>query len=131
MSTPANQSAPLSINGTSSSVAESTRAAQRVASQKFPSDQLKPHIAKLLNSRLIGQAYKARPSGLTKELADSVKAKMLGFKYIVQIQLLENLGQGGRADMACHWEEGDTVTQEMFTNETMICSVTCLAIRAS
>lgn len=28
----------------------------------------------------------------------------------------ENLGQGGRADMTCHWEDCDTVAQEMWAN---------------
>lgn len=39
-----------------------------------------------------------------------------GFKYIVQVQLLENLGQGGSAFLACHWEESDSVIQEMFSS---------------
>jgi hypothetical protein len=55
-------------------------------------------------------------------------------KYIVLTQINENLGQGGRcvvclfsavghplnvprsADMVCHWEDSDTVAQEMFVN---------------
>lgn len=36
-----------------------------------------------------------------------------GFKYIVQVQLVENLGQGGRADLSCHWEDSDAVIQEL------------------
>lgn len=39
-----------------------------------------------------------------------------GFKYIVTTTVTENLGQGGRADMACHWEDSDTVAQEMWMN---------------
>ena len=34
----------------------------------------------------------------------------------MQVQLLENLGQGGSAFLACHWEESDSVIQEMFSS---------------
>lgn len=34
------------------------------------------------------------------------------FKYIVHVQLMENRGQGGRADLGCHWEPGDVSIQE-------------------
>lgn len=54
-------------------------------------------------------------------------------KYVVLTQVNENLGQGGRyecaklhciyemltlfrVDILCHWQEGDCVAQEMFTN---------------
>ena len=39
-----------------------------------------------------------------------------GFKYVVTSTLSENLGQAGRADMSCHWEESDVAVQEMFSN---------------
>lgn len=39
-----------------------------------------------------------------------------GFKFIVTTIINENLGQGGRADMASHWEDCDTVAQEMWAN---------------
>ncbi|EJT51684.1 hypothetical protein A1Q2_02849 [Trichosporon asahii var. asahii CBS 8904] len=48
-----------------------------------------------------------------------------GFKYIVNTTFSENLGQAGRADMSCHWEDTDAAVQEMFSNDTMI--VVCLA----
>jgi hypothetical protein len=28
----------------------------------------------------------------------------------------ENLGQAGRADMSCHWEDTDSAVQEMYSN---------------
>lgn len=50
-----------------------------------------------------------------------VKQRMIdiepkGFKYIVTTTVSENLGQAGRADMSCHWEETDVVVQEMSSN---------------
>lgn len=39
-----------------------------------------------------------------------------GFKYIVNTTFSENLGQAGRADMSCHWEDTDAAVQEMFSN---------------
>ena len=44
-----------------------------------------------------------------------------GFKYVVQVQLVENLGQGGRADLSCHWEDSDVVTQELYSNVCLSC----------
>jgi hypothetical protein len=62
------------------------------------------------------------------------RASCIPSKYIVLTQINENLGQGGRsvfylplfgelhqtplyrADMACHWEDSDTVIQELFSN---------------
>ncbi|KAG9041847.1 hypothetical protein FS837_011680 [Tulasnella sp. UAMH 9824] len=56
-----------------------------------------------------------------KEISERVKGRMLeiqpkGFKFIVTTIINENLGQGGRADMASHWEDCDTVAQEMWAN---------------
>ncbi|KAJ7179283.1 hypothetical protein C8R46DRAFT_1159923 [Mycena filopes] len=70
-----------------------------------------------------------------KEIGDRVKTRMVeiqptGFKYIVLTQINENLGQGGRADMACHWEDSDTVVQEMFSNDSLICICIAFAIRS-
>lgn len=28
----------------------------------------------------------------------------------------ENLGQAGRADLSCHWEDADCAIQEMYSN---------------
>ena len=58
-------------------------------------------------------------------------------KYVVLTQINENLGQGGRCanpyklvaymsvtknrvDILCHWQEGDCVAQEMFTNVSVL-----------
>lgn len=51
-----------------------------------------------------------------------------GFKYVVITQINENLGQGGRADLACHWGDGDGVVQEVFVNDSLICVCVALVI---
>ncbi|GAK68481.1 uncharacterized protein PAN0_108c6740 [Moesziomyces antarcticus] len=89
----------------------------------------------------------ARPISTWRQRGTSSSLSSLcaaGFKYIVQVQLVENLGQGGRgelerckpamsarsltdaltarfvgrpADLACHWEDSDSVVQEMYSNK--------------
>ncbi|ORX33400.1 hypothetical protein BD324DRAFT_585192, partial [Kockovaella imperatae] len=63
-----------------------------------------------------------------------VKSRMIelepkGFKYIVTVTLSENLGQAGRADMSCHWEDTDVVVQEMYSNDTIILVCLAFAVR--
>jgi hypothetical protein len=69
-----------------------------------------------------------------KEIGDRVKERMLeieprGFKYIVLTQVNENVGQGGRADVACHWEDSDTVVQEVLVTDSLICICIAFAVR--
>ncbi|KIM68735.1 hypothetical protein SCLCIDRAFT_1208935 [Scleroderma citrinum Foug A] len=70
-----------------------------------------------------------------------------GFKYIVLVQISENLNQGGRADMISHWEDGDACVHELFynvslvaaarlwademTQDSIICTCISLAVRSS
>ncbi|KIK65433.1 hypothetical protein GYMLUDRAFT_38892 [Collybiopsis luxurians FD-317 M1] len=106
---------------------------------KFDSDLLKAYIKKLLSTTLSSSTWpepkdRDRVKSWMKEIGDRVKDRMLeiqplGFKYIVLTQINENLGQGGRADMVCHWEDSDTVAQEVFVNDSLICICIALAIR--
>lgn len=69
-----------------------------------------------------------------KEIGERVKERMIeiqprGFKYIVMTQINENLGQGGRADMVCHWEDSDAVAQEIYSNNSIICICVAFAVR--
>jgi len=71
-----------------------------------------------------------------KEIGERVKERMLeiqpsGYKYVVLTQINENRGQGGRADLACHWEDADTVAQEVYVSDTLICICIALAIRTT
>ncbi|ESK97588.1 tctex1 domain-containing protein 2 [Moniliophthora roreri MCA 2997] len=106
---------------------------------KFDSDLLKAYIKKLLSSTLNSASWpeakdRDRVKTWMKEIGERVKERMLeiqprGFKYIVLTQINENLGQGGRADMVSHWEDTDTVAQEVFVNDTLICICIAFAVR--
>ncbi|KAF7433235.1 hypothetical protein PC9H_005185 [Pleurotus ostreatus] len=106
---------------------------------KFDSDSLKAYIKKLLPSILQTATWpeakeRDKVKEWIKEIGERVKERMVslqgqGFKYIVLTQINENLGQGGRADMVCHWEDSDTVAQEMYANESLICICIAFAIR--
>jgi len=69
-----------------------------------------------------------------KEVGDRVKERMLeieprGFKYIVLTQVNENVGQGGRADVSCHWEDSDAVVKEILVTDSLICICIAFAVR--
>ncbi|KAF8974409.1 hypothetical protein BDZ97DRAFT_20928 [Flammula alnicola] len=105
---------------------------------KFDSDLLRAYMKKLLSSTLQTSAWpdakeRDRVKGWMKEIGERVKERMLeiqprGFKYVVLTQISENRGQGGRADIVCHWEDGDVVAQEMYYNDSLICVCIALAI---
>ncbi|KAJ7742423.1 hypothetical protein DFH07DRAFT_750311 [Mycena maculata] len=106
----------------------------------FDGDLLKVYTKTLLASTLHTARWpdvkeRDRVKAWITEIGDRVKARMLeiqptGFKYIVLTQINENCGQGGRADMACHWEDADTVVQELFSNDSLICICIAFAIRS-
>jgi len=54
-----------------------------------------------------------------------------GFKYMVTTQIYEKLGQGGRADLRCHWEDTDTVASAVFDNDSIYCICIAFAVRVS
>ncbi|KAF8631190.1 hypothetical protein AX15_002522 [Amanita polypyramis BW_CC] len=96
---------------------------------KFDNDALKAYTKKLLISTLQSQTWpelkdRDKLKGLIREISERVKERMIeiqprGYKYVVLTQINENLGQGGRVDILCHWQEGDCVAQEMFANVSM------------
>ncbi|KAJ7507581.1 hypothetical protein B0H11DRAFT_1967777 [Mycena galericulata] len=106
----------------------------------FDADLLKVYTKTLLSTTLHSAVWpdpkeRDKVKAWIKEIGDRVKARMLeiqptGFKYIVLTQINENLGQGGRADMACHWEDSDIVVQELFSNDSLICICIAFAIRS-
>ncbi|KAJ7591245.1 hypothetical protein C8J56DRAFT_783308 [Mycena floridula] len=106
---------------------------------KFDSDLLKVYISKLISSTLHSSSWPApaerdRVKSWMKEIGERVKERMreiqpTGFKYVVLTQINENLGQGGRADLVCHWEDSDAVVQEVFSNDSLICICIAFAIR--
>ncbi|KAL0949630.1 hypothetical protein HGRIS_009675 [Hohenbuehelia grisea] len=106
---------------------------------KFDSDPIKLYIKKLLPTILAAASWpepkdRDKVKAWMSEIGDRVKDKMLqtqahGYKYIVLTQINENLGQGGRADMACHWEDTDAVAQEVYANDSLICICIAFAVR--
>ncbi|PWN21608.1 hypothetical protein BCV69DRAFT_175785 [Microstroma glucosiphilum] len=128
---------PAHLSSSSSSV--DARSAPSSPRPKFDPQPLRKTLKTLLPSRLQAvtwdKADRERMKRLSRGVADAVKGRMLeiaprGFKYIVQVQLVEDLGQGGRADSSCHWEEGDLVVAETFSNDSIICTVLAYAIRS-
>ncbi|WVR05470.1 hypothetical protein IAU60_002486 [Kwoniella sp. DSM 27419] len=113
----------------------STSSPQR---QKFPADALRPFVKTLLTKTLANAVWdgqdRARMAAYSKEISERVKQRMTeieskGFKYIVTATLSENLGQAGRADMSCHWEDTDVAIQEMYSNDTLIFVCIAFAVR--
>ncbi|KAF7301413.1 hypothetical protein MIND_00706600 [Mycena indigotica] len=114
-------------------------AASPIPRPSFDADLLKNYTKALLSTTLQTAAWpdakdRDKVKGWMKEIGERVKTRMLeirptGFKYIVMTQINENLGQGGRADMVCHWEDSDIVVQEMFSNDSLICICVAFAIR--
>ncbi|KAL7424345.1 hypothetical protein Q5752_000027 [Cryptotrichosporon argae] len=105
---------------------------------KFPADSLRPYMRQLLGKTLAGAAWdstdKARMSAYSKEISERVKQRMIeleprGFKYIVTSTFSENLGQAGRADMSCHWEDTDGAIQEIYSNDSLIFVIIAYAVR--
>ncbi|KAI0786353.1 hypothetical protein C8Q75DRAFT_808347 [Abortiporus biennis] len=105
----------------------------------FDTDLLRAYVKKLLQTNLQSSTWpetkdRDKVKAWIKEIGDRVKERMLeiqprGFKYIVMTQINENLGQGGRADLACHWEDSDAVVQEVFANDSILCICVAFAIR--
>ncbi|KAF8528908.1 hypothetical protein BU17DRAFT_80058 [Hysterangium stoloniferum] len=106
---------------------------------KFDANLLRSYMKKLLSSTLASAAWpelkdKDKVRQWCTEIGERVKERAVeiepaGFKYMVTTQIYENLGQGGRADLVCHWEDSDTVVQEVFTNDSLICVCIAFAVR--
>ncbi|KAK1925199.1 hypothetical protein DB88DRAFT_510235 [Papiliotrema laurentii] len=126
-------------NGTGSPLTSGTRSgASSPPRQRFPDDQLRPYMKTVLAKTLTGAVWdasdRAKMSGYSKDISDRVKQRMIemepkGFKYIVTTTLSENLGQAGRADMSCHWEDTDMAIQEIFSNDSIILVCVAFAVR--
>lgn len=118
---------------------DNARAAATSPRPKFETDALKLYIKTLLQTTLANATWPdakeySRVKGWCKEISARVKERMLklqpqGFKYVVITQINENQNQGGSADIACHWEDGDAIAQELFYNDSLICICVALAIR--
>ncbi|KAH9951786.1 hypothetical protein B0H21DRAFT_684837, partial [Amylocystis lapponica] len=106
----------------------------------FDAELLRAYMKKLLQTTLQSAAWpeprdRDRVKSWMKEIGERVKERSLEIqprdcaKYIVMTQINENLGQGGRADMVCHWEDSDVVAQEVYSNNSIICICVAFAVR--
>jgi len=95
-------------------------------------------MKRILSSRLSGSEWGSDKEKLKiwcREIVEEVKKRMVeiepkGYKYSVTAQVSENCGQGSRADLACHWDsEYDCIAQEMFINDSVICTLLAFVIR--
>jgi len=123
------------------STPRSSVASSRQPPKKFDGEGLTGYMKHLLSATLSSQRWpeskdRDKVKLWCREIGERVKERMLqiepsGFKYIVTTQIYEKLGQGGRADLRCHWEDTDTVAQAMFDNDTLICFCIAFAVRTS
>ncbi|KAL4076033.1 hypothetical protein J3A83DRAFT_4089361 [Scleroderma citrinum] len=105
----------------------------------FDTELLRAYMKKLLQTTLqhaIWTTDRDQVKSWMKDIKERVKDRMVeiqptGFKYIVLVQISENLNQGGRADMISHWEDGDACIHELFYSDSIICTCIALAVRSS
>ena len=71
----------------------------------------------------------------TKEIADQVKATLKGmgkdkrYKFLVQVIIGENRGQGVRVGSRCFWDEDtDDCAWYSFMDENLFCMVAAFAV---
>jgi hypothetical protein len=89
-----------------------------------------------LKAKLTDKGYKLESlNQWTKEIADDTKAalKNLGkdkrYKFLVQVIIGENKGQGVRVGSRCFWDsDTDDCTWVSFMNESLFCLVAAFAV---
>lgn len=96
--------------------------------QKFKPSRAKEVIAAVLKARLTGTVYHAdNTSTWAREIADDVKAKLkeenwTRYKFVVQVFIGEQRGEGVRLGCRCFWDEKtDNYAHEVFSNESIFC----------
>lgn len=119
----------------------SSVASTRPKPKKFDAEGLSGYMKHLLSSTLASQRFpelkeRDKVKAWCREIGERVKERMLqiepnNFKFAVITQIYEKRGQGGRADLCCHWEDTDAVAQAMFDNDTLICFCIAFAMRVS
>ena len=103
--------------------------------EKFKPGKSKELIKEILQSRLKAVVYQPEAiQTLTKDIAESVKWKLKElnlprYKYIVQVTIGEQRGQGIRAGCKCFWDfDTDYVASESYINDSLFCLVTVFAV---
>ncbi|KAI9574977.1 hypothetical protein HD554DRAFT_2201895 [Boletus coccyginus] len=124
--------------GFRSPISRSEATSPRPVRPTFDTELLRTYMKKLLQTTLqhaIWSSDREQVKSWMKDIKERVKDRMIeiqpsGFKYIVLVQINENLNQGGRADMISHWEDGDACIHELFYNDSIICTCIALAVRS-
>lgn len=96
--------------------------------EKFKPSKAKEIIATVLKARLSGVTYHAdNTSTWAREIADEVKAKLKEenwprYKYVVQVFIGEQRGEGVRLASKCFWDaRTDLSAHDSFANESIFC----------
>ncbi|KIJ70292.1 hypothetical protein HYDPIDRAFT_172148 [Hydnomerulius pinastri MD-312] len=125
--------------GFRSPISRSEAASPHPTRPGFDTELLRAYMKKLLQTNLqhaVWSSDRDQVKSWMKDIKERVKDRMVeiqptGFKYIVLVQINENRNQGGRADMISHWEDGDACINELFYNDSIICTCIALSVRSS
>ncbi len=96
--------------------------------EKFRPGKAKEIIREILESKLKTQTYSDVPA-ISRDIADVIKNKLkdLGlprYKYIVQVTIGQQKGQGVRIGGKCFWDfDTDYCATETFQNDFIFCLV--------
>jgi Tctex-1 family. len=103
--------------------------------EKFKPGKTKEIIRDILKEKLQTQVYHNEAvQQLTRDLAEEVKARLKEmnlprYKYVVQVTIGEQKGQGVRVGCKCFWDfDTDYVASEVFQNDSIFCLCTVYAV---
>ncbi|KAF9428790.1 hypothetical protein BGZ94_001061 [Podila epigama] len=89
----------------------------------------------ILQTHLQNKVYQSDESQkLSKLIAEEIKTKLIDlglerYKYVVNVVLGENLGEGARMDARCYWDqESDGSAQAFFSNDSIWCAAVAFAV---
>nr|CCA14559.1 hypothetical protein TRIADDRAFT_18983 [Albugo laibachii Nc14] len=102
---------------------------------KPTTSKIKQILSHILQEKLEKYVYQAdKSAALTKELTDTIKTQLRAanyprFKYIVQVVLGEQRGEGVRMGCRCLWDAGiDCYASETFVNDSFFCVAVAYAV---
>ena len=102
---------------------------------KFKASKVKEMLAVVLNEKLRDQKFNAdSTTQWTKEISDEIKSRLKDmaldrYKFVVQVVIGEQRGEGVRMGARCFWDEGtDNYAQEVFMNNHLFCVAAAFGI---
>ncbi|KAJ2550456.1 hypothetical protein EV175_004060 [Coemansia sp. RSA 1933] len=109
--------------------AHSGQALQATVAQKL--------LSEVLRSELGNVKYDAdEVSQLSRRIGETVNRRLSGepgaecYKYITNVSIFQNEGQGARMGTSTNWDpESDAMAQEMFANDSLKCVAVVFAVR--